>query len=96
MTMKTMSVSELKAKLSAQLQYVRSGERVVVTDRGKPVAMLVPYPAEGDERLRRLEARGLLRCGEGTVPASFWNSRGPSDPEARVRQALDDERKDGR
>jgi prevent-host-death family protein len=96
MTMRTISISELKARLSAQLQHVRAGERVVVTDRGEPVAMLVPYPAEGQQRLRRLETRGLLRCGEGQVTASFFRERGPSDPEASVRRALADEREDGR
>jgi prevent-host-death family protein len=93
--MKTISVSELKAKLSAQLLYVRSGERVVVTVWGEPVAMLVSYRVEGDDRLQRLEARGLVRCGEKPLPRSLWTSRGPADAEARVRKALDDERKGG-
>ncbi len=36
-------VRELKAKLSEYLDRVGAGEVVVVTDRGRPVARLVPY-----------------------------------------------------
>ena len=38
-------VRELKAKLSEYLGKAASGEEVVVTDRGKPVARLVPAQA---------------------------------------------------
>lgn len=34
-------VRELKARLSHYLRLVESGERIVVTDRGKPSALLV-------------------------------------------------------
>ena len=36
------AVRELKAKLSAYLQRAAAGEHITVTDRGRPVAMLVP------------------------------------------------------
>jgi len=35
-------VRRLKAQLSACLKLVRSGERLTVTDRGRPVATIVP------------------------------------------------------
>ena len=37
------SSSRLKAKLGQYMRAVRSGKEVVVTDRGQPVARLVPY-----------------------------------------------------
>jgi len=40
--MKTLSISEAKATLSQQLRHVRRGEVIVITDRGMPVARLVP------------------------------------------------------
>jgi prevent-host-death family protein len=40
---KFVSVFELKAKLSEQLELVESGEHLVVTRNGKPVAKLVPF-----------------------------------------------------
>ena len=36
-------IRELKAKLSEHLQRVDEGETIIVTDRGRPVARLVPY-----------------------------------------------------
>jgi antitoxin (DNA-binding transcriptional repressor) of toxin-antitoxin stability system len=43
--METISISELKARLSSELRKVRAGIELVVLDRDKPVAMLVPYEA---------------------------------------------------
>jgi prevent-host-death family protein len=67
--MKIASVSMAKNELSALLRRVRRGESVLICDRGKPVARLVPVragPEEGDdaERLERLERAGLVRRGE--------------------------------
>lgn len=39
-------VRELKAKLSEYLQRVAKGERIVVTDRGRPCAELGPIPSQ--------------------------------------------------
>ncbi|QGG94339.1 type II toxin-antitoxin system Phd/YefM family antitoxin [Actinomarinicola tropica] len=36
------AIRELKAKLSAYVQRAAAGERITVTDRGKPVAVLGP------------------------------------------------------
>jgi antitoxin (DNA-binding transcriptional repressor) of toxin-antitoxin stability system len=38
--MNSASISELKSHLSAYLDRVREGEQVVVTDRGRPIAVL--------------------------------------------------------
>ena len=40
--MKTVNISDLKARLSAHIQMVRSGEEVLVCDGNKPVARIVP------------------------------------------------------
>jgi prevent-host-death family protein len=39
-------VRELKSRLSEFLGVVAAGEQVVVTDRGRPVARLVPFATE--------------------------------------------------
>ncbi len=44
--MKTTSVSELKAHLSAQLRRVKAGEHLVVLEHRRPVAVLSPYAEE--------------------------------------------------
>jgi prevent-host-death family protein len=62
--MATASISEAKAKLSALLDRVKAGEEVTITDRGTPVARIVPVPpadVDWDERLERLERQGLIR-----------------------------------
>jgi prevent-host-death family protein len=54
---------ELKTRLGTYLRRVRDGERILVTERGEPVAELRglrdrDHGLEG--RLRRLEAAGLV------------------------------------
>jgi prevent-host-death family protein len=59
--MRTVNISNLKARLSAHIRHVRDGEEVLVCDRNKPVARIVPYFANDQpERERRLIARGIL------------------------------------
>jgi prevent-host-death family protein len=60
--MRTAKISELKAKLSAHIGYVKHGEEVLILDRNTPVARLVPaLPMDDeDERTRRLIAKGVL------------------------------------
>jgi prevent-host-death family protein len=59
--MRTVNISDLKARLSAHIQYVRDGEEVLVCDRHQPVARIVPCSANDQpERERRLIARGIL------------------------------------
>jgi prevent-host-death family protein len=63
--MRTVGSRELKNRLGRYLGLVGKGETIIVTDRGKPVARLVPpettYSVE--DVLKRLEAEGHLRLG---------------------------------
>jgi prevent-host-death family protein len=52
------AISELRANLKAFVDRARAGERIVVTDRGVPVARL--GPAEEENLLDRLEREGVL------------------------------------
>ena len=47
--MKYANVSELKAKLSEHLRRVEAGETVVVLDRKRPVARIVPTDAPSSD-----------------------------------------------
>jgi prevent-host-death family protein len=59
--MRTVNISDLKARLSAHLQHVRDGEELLVCDRNKPVARIIPCSADDEpERERRLIARGIM------------------------------------
>lgn len=50
-------VRELRQNLSVYLDRVKEGERLEVTEHGRPVALLVPLPAD-DDPLDRLIAEG--------------------------------------
>jgi prevent-host-death family protein len=85
------SIATLKASLSEFLAGVKAGEEVVVTDRGRPVARIVPYDPGGAE-LDELVRTGRLRRSHGPVPPGFWTRPRPADPEGRLLRALLDER----
>jgi prevent-host-death family protein len=53
--MTTVGSYEAKTHLPELLERVAKGERVVITKRGKPVAMLVPPPAEQSDVRRVIE-----------------------------------------
>ena len=94
---KSAAVTELKANLSRYLGRVKAGEEILVTERGVPVARLVPIPA-GDQRvepLHDLERQGLVRLGTGKLPKGFWALPRPRDPGAAVRKGLQQERDEG-
>lgn len=59
--MRSVNIGDLKARLSAHIQMVRDGEEVLVCDRNKPVARIVPCRLDDQtERERHLIARGVL------------------------------------
>ncbi len=59
--MRIVNISDLKARLSSHIEMVKNGEEVLVCDRNKPVARIVPCSVEDEpERERRLIARGVL------------------------------------
>jgi prevent-host-death family protein len=68
--MKTVGSRELKNRLGRYLGLVRGGETIIVTDRGKTVAHLIPPTPEAEKPngldilLRRLEAEGNLRLAK--------------------------------
>ena len=60
----TVSVKELKNRLTQHLRRVKQGEKVIITDRGKPIALIQPIqsaaPVESLQAgLARLAAQGL-------------------------------------
>jgi prevent-host-death family protein len=57
-------VRELRQNLSVYLDRVKEGERLEVTEHGRPVALLVPLPPKNDV-LARLRAEGKLSTPKG-------------------------------
>ena len=62
----TVPVFEAKNRLSALLAEVARGTEVVITNRGTPVARIVPANAEAERRERaRRAAEGIRRLSKG-------------------------------
>jgi len=96
--MKTAAISKLKAHLSDYLSLVKAGTEVLITDRGKPVARLVPMSRvkTTKESLGRMEKQGLIKLGSGRLPKGFWTMPRAEDPRGSVLRALLEEREEGR
>ena len=58
-----MGVRELKNRLSEFLRRVAEGERITVTDRGRPIAVLSPAESTTDDDIRRMVREGLATWG---------------------------------
>lgn len=87
------AVTELKARLSEYLRAVKTGEEVLVTERSKPIARLVPLPpSSASDELDELERAGLLRRGKGRLPDDFFDRPRVKDPDGLLLKALLDER----
>jgi prevent-host-death family protein len=99
--MKTASISQAKNQLSALIDSVRHGESVIITDRDRPVARLVPVQrAENEEdeaRLARLERAGLIRRGNPAALRELLKTPPPKLGEGvSVLEALLEERRNSR
>ncbi|MHB1138568.1 MAG: type II toxin-antitoxin system Phd/YefM family antitoxin [Microthrixaceae bacterium] len=80
-------VRELKARLSEFLGRAAAGEHVVVTDRGRPVARLVPFTSGSAVE------RGI---DEGWIEAPRGTTLAEAEPQPSVRSVadvLDDDRR---
>jgi len=93
--MQVTTIVALKASLSEILAGVKAGEEVVVTERGRPVARILPYSPGGAE-LDDLVRSGRVRRPRGSLPPGFWEQPRPADPDGRLLAALLDERESGR
>jgi len=80
------AVRELKAKLSAYLQRAAAGEHITVTDRGTPIAMLVPL-ASGVDLDAAADAGWLTRAtATGLEPVRRYR------PIRSIQDVLDEDR----
>lgn len=72
-------VTELRANLSDWLQRVREGEELTITDRGMPVARLVPV--DSSDLIERLTQQGVL-------PPPLIAGRRPAPSRVRARGSV--------
>ena len=75
--MDTVGVRDLQANLARHLKRVRAGARLLVTNRGRPIATIVPAAERADQDwLHRLVAEGKVH----------WNGQKSNVPAQGVRQ----------
>jgi antitoxin (DNA-binding transcriptional repressor) of toxin-antitoxin stability system len=87
--MKSVGLRELKNRLSEYVREVRSGEEVLVTDRGEVVAELT-RPGHGlDERSATSGLVALARTGRLTLGSSNDAALYPKFPPLLKRRAID-------
>jgi len=90
--MASVGIRELRQRASELLRRVEDGESIEITDRGRPVAVLAPLPADPLERLR---AAGDLQASEGDLadlPAPLAVPAGAELPSATLARLRRDER----
>lgn len=95
--MRTVNIADLKNNLSAHLERVRAGEEILVKDRNRPIAKLVPLPPGDDLHAEELElaAAGLLRLPTSSLPETYWQMPAPRVPLADAVAAVTLERNEG-
>lgn len=87
----TFSIYEAKARLSAVLRLVKQGKPVTITERGQPIARIVPFDQgnELEQKIADLRASGIL----GPAASGSWADvqPGPARPGAVDRFLQDRE-----
>ena len=78
--MRSTNIADLRNRLTQYLREVRAGEEIIVRDRNRPIAKIVPFTVDEDDDDAALVAAGLMRQGTGKFPASFWRTRRPAVP----------------
>lgn len=97
--MKTANITEAKNRLSALIDQVRTGETILILDRGLPVARLEPVAAHTDQagRIARLERAGIVRVARELPPLDLLAQPAPPLPDgSSVVRTLIEERRSAR
>jgi len=73
-----MGLREANQSFSKAIKAVKQGKEVVLTERGKPIAVIKPLEPKEDQEavIRRLETEGLLRAPlrRGPLPKPKWKA----------------------
>ena len=94
--MQKAKIAELKNNLSRYLEHVREGGTVLVFDRDRPIARIIPLQRGGrstdedEARLAELERRGVLRRGTGKLPRWLGRRKSPRISGSVLQDFLDE------
>jgi prevent-host-death family protein len=93
--MRTADLAELKNNLSSYLADVKLGEEIVISDRNKPFAKIIPVQNADDFLAEELamSAAGILRLPEvSEIPSPFFSAKLPKVKAKKAIQMILDER----
>jgi len=92
--MPTVNVSELKNHLSVYLETVKNGEEIIIQNRNRSIAKIVPLPEDlyESEELELIADGVLSPPQRAKLPASFWKEELPGLSLERVVKIITDER----
>ena len=92
--MQTVNIAELKSNLSAFLEQVRNGEELIVKDRNRPIARLMPLEAgeDLDAEEEILVGAGLMRLPLEAKSDEFFDLPAADVSLETIRQIIRDER----
>jgi len=88
--MKTITFTELRTFIGKYLSKAKSGDTFMITERGRPIAKIVPI------RGFEMKRSGHANRGKAQLPPDFWTLPRPKDPEGLALQYLLSERHVGR
>lgn len=99
--MKVATISETKNQLSALLDFVREGETILILDRKKPIARIVPAGneegADEESRLWQLERSGLVQTSKHAPSRQIIKEAPPSwKGDKQLSDSLHEEREPSR
>ncbi len=68
---------EANQRFSKAMKAVKAGKEVILTDRGKPIAIIKPLaqPPGPEQVIRELEAAGVLQAATRRGPMPAWRPR---------------------
>ena len=95
--MRTVNIADLKNNLSAWLEQVKNGEELIVKDRNRPIARLMPLAAgeDLDAEEEALVAAGLMRLPLEEKNDDFLDLPAPQvateDIQAAIRAERDED-----
>lgn len=95
--MKTAAISKLKATISEWIALVKAGEEVLITERGKAVARIVPVTGPQKENARRMELsrRGIIKPGKGKIRAELLKDLPLAQiPDADIQRVINADREE--
>lgn len=88
--MKSTGIKELRSSLRETMEQVKAGETVVITERGEPIARIVPIEPH-DARMERLIRSGAIRPPLRPLNPDIWTRPKLDDPEGLlVKFALEE------